>query len=282
MRSSMATGVTDLYLPYFNLKSHPFTITSDPAFIFFSRCHQEALDHLQYGIDNRLGFIEITGEIGCGKTTLCRALLNRLGPDTKTAYIFNSNLTETELMQTILSDLGLDPSHRKRYDLLSELNHYLIEQLALGNNVVAIIDESQNLSIPLLEQIRMLSNLETEKEKLLQIVLVGQPELRDRLNLPELKQLRQRIAIRYHLVPLSAEEVKKYIHHRLLIAGANGTTPSFGEDALEAIYDYSRGVPRLINIVCDKALLLLFAREETHATADMVKECIDEIEGVVI
>ena len=271
-----------MYLPYFNLKTHPFSITSDPSFIFFSRRYQEAFDHLHYGITNRVGFIEITGDIGCGKTTLCRALLNHLGPDTKTAYIFNSNLTEIQLMQTLLSDLGLDPKDKQRYDLYAELNNYLIEQLSVGNNVVLIIDEAQNLSIPLLEQVRMLSNLETETEKLLQIVLVGQPELRDKLNAPELKQLRQRIAIRYHLTPFELEEVHQYIHHRLSIAGANGSTPSFGDDAVKEIHAFSKGVPRLINIVCDKALLLLFARDQCHINQQIIQECIQEIEGVVV
>ena len=270
-----------MYLSYFGLKSHPFSITSDPSFIFFSKRHQEALDHLFYGIRNRLGFIEITGDIGCVKTTLCRAILNQLGPETKTAYIFNSSLNEMQLMQTILSDLGLDPSHKQRYELFSELNEFLINQLMYGNNVVLIIDEAQNLTVPLLEQIRMLSNLETEKEKLLQIVLVGQPELRDKLNSPELKQLRQRIAIRYHLAPLSLEEVRRYVDHRLAVAGARSGFPSFGDDAIEEVFRYSKGAPRLINILCDKALLLLFVRDARHVTAEMVKECIDEIEGVV-
>lgn len=270
-----------MYLSYFNLKSHPFSITSDPSFLFFSKRHREAFDHLLFGIKNRLGFIEITGEIGCGKTTLCRALLNSLGSDTKTAFIFNSSLTETQLLQTLLSDLGVDPSGKNRYELFSELNRFLIEQLALGNNVVLIIDEAQNLSIRLLEQVRMLSNLETEKEKLIQIILAGQPELRDKLNEPALKQLRQRIAVRYHLGPLSREELGGYIQHRLAMAGSSEGRLEFTDDALDRIYAYTKGVPRLINIVCDKALLLSFVRETIRITGEMIQESITEIEGAM-
>ena len=268
-----------MYLEYYGFKALPFAITSDPSFIFFSRRHQEAFDHLLYGIRQRVGFVEITGEIGCGKTTLCRALLNHLGEDTKTAFIFNSSLTETQLMQTLLHDLGLDPARKNRYGLFSELNRFLIEQLVKGNNVVLIIDEAQNLSIRLLEQVRMLSNLETEKEKLLQIILVGQPELRRKLDSPSLRQLRQRIAVRYHIGPLGPEEIGPYIRHRIVTAGANGAGPDFDAEALEEIGRYSGGVPRLVNILCDKALLLSFVQSTRRVTRGMVSKSVEEIEG---
>ena len=222
-----------MYRNHFQLKTRPFSVTSDPAFLFLSKKHREAFDSLLYGIDQRVGFIEITGEIGSGKTTLCRALLNRLPREIQTAYLFNSSLSEVQFLQTFLSDLGLETAKKNRYTLFSDLNEHLIKQLALGNNVVLIIDEAQNLTVKLLEQIRMLSNLETDKEKLLQIILVGQPELRDKLNLPNLRQLRQRIAIRYHLQPLSHDELGEYIHHRLKVAGASDCQAIFSREGIE-------------------------------------------------
>lgn len=270
-----------MYFEYYGFKVPPFAITSDPSFIFYSKRHQEAFDHLLYGIRNRVGFVEITGEIGCGKTTLCRALLNHLGEDTKTAFILNSSLTETQLLQTLLHDLGLDPARKNRYGLFSELNRFLIDQLTRGNNVVLIIDEAQNLSVRLLEQVRMLSNLETEREKLIQIVLVGQPELRDKLKSPGLKQLRQRIAVRYHIGPLDRDEVGAYIHHRVALAGANGTGPFFSPEAVSEIHRITGGVPRLINVLCDKALLLSFVKSAREVTPDMVGQSASEIEGII-
>jgi general secretion pathway protein A len=269
-----------VYESYFTLKCRPFSITSDPSFIFFSRRHQEAFDQLKYGISHRVGFMEVTGEIGCGKTTLCRALLNQLDERTKTAYIFNSSLTGMQLMQTILHDLGMDPVQKSRYELYNLLYHYLIDQLAQQHTVVLIVDEAQNLSVSLLEQIRMLSNLETDKEKLLQIILVGQPQLRDKLKRPSLRQLRQRIVIRYHLGELMKEEVMPYIKHRLVRAGAGPTTPFFEDNAVEAIYEFSNGVPRLINVICDKAMLMAFVRETQKINDSMIRECVEEVEGV--
>ncbi len=269
-----------MYLPYFKFKEKPFSVTSDPAFVYLSQKHREALDHITYGIQNRVGFIEITGEIGTGKTTLCRLLLNQLGPDVKTAFIFNSNLSEMQFMQMFLFDLGLATARKNRHALFSELNRYLIAQLSDHHNVVLIIDEAQNLRVPLLEQIRMLSNLETEKEKLIQIVLVGQPELRAKLNLPHLRQLRQRIAVRYHISPLAGHDVRPYIEHRLHVASENGQIPHFHDAAIEKIHAYSGGVPRLINTVCDKALLLSFVMEKREITSDVIEESIREIEGV--
>jgi general secretion pathway protein A len=269
-----------VYETYFTLKCRPFSITSDPSFIFFSRRHQEAFDQLIYGISHRVGFMEITGEIGCGKTTLCRALLNHLDERTKTAYIFNSSLTGMQLMQTILHDLGMDPARKSRYELYNLLYHYLIDQLAQQHTVVLIVDEAQNLSVSLLEQIRMLSNLETDKEKLLQIVLVGQPQLRDKLKRPSLRQLRQRIVIRYHLSELMKEELMPYIKHRLVQAGAGPTTPFFEDNTVEAIYEFSSGVPRLINVICDKAMLLAFVRETQKINESMIRECVEEVEGI--
>lgn len=237
------------------------------------------MSSLSYGIRERVGFIEITGEIGTGKTTICRALLNQLDEKTKTAFIFNSSLSELQLLQTIIEDLGIKTGKKSRGELFSELNRFLIEQLAHNNNVVVIIDEAQNLSLRLLEQIRMLSNLEAENKKLLQIVLVGQPELREKLKSPKLRQLRQRISVRYHIKALDKEEVPRYIEHRLKLAGANGAAPVFEEKAVDDIFRYSGGVPRLINIVCDKALLTGFVLEKRVIGPSIIRQCINEIEG---
>ncbi|MBI3252198.1 MAG: AAA family ATPase [Candidatus Omnitrophica bacterium] len=270
-----------MYEQFFALKQKPFSLTSNPSFLFLSRRHKEALSSLLYGIKERVGFIEITGEIGAGKTTLCRALLNQLDEKTKTAFIFNSNLSGLQLMQTIVEDLGIEARQKNKGSLFSELNRFLIQQLGLGNNVVLIIDEAQNLSAKILEQIRMLSNLESGNEKLLQIILVGQPELRQKLELPHLRQLRQRIAIRYHIKALDKEEVPLYITHRLNQAGSNGAGPFFDADAYEEIFKYSAGIPRLINNVCDKSLLMAFVLETRSINAEIVKKSIVEIEGGV-
>ncbi len=232
-----------------------------------------------YGIQERVGFIEITGEVGTGKTTLCRALLNELATTVKTAFIFNSNLSEIQLLQTILKDLGIPSGAKSKGALFQALNQFLLEQMRVGGNVVVIIDEAQNLSNKLLEQIRMLSNLESENEKLLQIILVGQPELREKLKDPALRQLRQRIVVRYHIEALDRLEVSRYIGHRLDIAGANGKGPNFEENAIEKVYRYSAGIPRLINILCDKALLNGFVQESRRITENNIQQAIHEIEG---
>ena len=269
-----------VYESFYSLKQKPFAIAANPSFIFFSQRHREAFAYLTYGIKERVGFIEITGEVGAGKTTICRALLNQLDEKTKTAFIFNSNLTELQLMQAIIEDLGIKTEKKNRSALFSELNQFLIQQLTQNNNVVLIIDEAQNLSLQLLEQIRMLSNLEAENEKLLQIILVGQPELREKLKSPSLRQLRQRIAVRYHIEALSQPEVPLYIAHRLQMAGAtNGASPVFDERAVREIFKYSGGIPRLINIVCDKALLLGYVLEKRQIDPEVIKRSITEIEG---
>ncbi|MCM8782299.1 MAG: XrtA-associated ATPase [Candidatus Omnitrophica bacterium] len=269
-----------MYREFFGLKEKPFSVTSDPNFLFLSRVHKEAFSHLIYGIKERKGFLEITGEIGAGKTTLCRALLNQLDKHTKSAFVFNSTLPELQLLQTILEDFGLVLERRTKVSMLRQLNNFLIEELSRGNNVILILDEAQNLKPSILEEIRMLSNLETEKEKLFQIILVGQPELKSKLNSPSLKQLRQRIGVRFHITPLEKDEIDKYIYHRLSVAGSNGQI-RFSEDAIESIYSYSGGIPRLINMVCDKALLLAYVMETKDISLPIVERSIQEIEGVI-
>jgi general secretion pathway protein A len=265
-------------LQYYKLQEPPFNITPDPRFLFFSRQHQEAFDHLLFGIREHKGFIQLTGEVGTGKTTVCRRLLEELGPNYKTALILNPFLSATQLLRAIAHELGLRPRRTDRLSLLHALNDYVLDEINAGNDVVLLFDEAQNLSGELLELIRLLSNLETHNQKLLQICLVGQPELREKLADPSLRQLRQRITIRYHLKPLSREETAEYINRRLELAGANGA-PLFDGAAVQRVYQYSGGVPRLINAVCDKALLAGFVKEQRLVTEDLVKLAIDELQG---
>jgi general secretion pathway protein A len=267
-----------MYRKFYKIQEKPFNVTSDPNFLYLSRKHREALSHLLYGIEERKGFLEVTGEIGTGKTTLCRALLNKLDGNTKTALILNPDLSQLQLLQAIVEDFGLTVEKKSKMHIFKQLNKFLLEQLSCGNNVVLIIDEAQNLKGPILEQIRLLSNLETEKEKLFQIVLVGQPELHKKLDAPQLQQLKQRIAVRYHIMPLERNEVKEYIEHRLAVAGSVGDIV-FKDEAIDRIYSYSGGVPRLINILCDKALLLGFVLESKIIDANIIEKSIREIEG---
>ncbi|MFH1877861.1 MAG: AAA family ATPase [Candidatus Omnitrophota bacterium] len=268
-----------MYTQFYRLNENPFNVTSDPDFLFPSSTHKEALEHLIYGINQRKGFVEITGEIGSGKTTLCRALINRLDSRTKTSLILNSSLPENQLLEEILFDFGIAPERRSKGLFLRRLNEFLLEQLSLGNNTVLIIDEAQNLRLSALETIRMLSNLETNKEKLLQIVLVGQPQLHDKLKSSDLIQLRQRISVRFHIRALEKDEMRDYVYHRLSVAGSKGDIV-FSPEAIEAIFEYSKGIPRLTNLVCDKALLYGFV-EETHLIEScMIEKGINEIEGI--
>ncbi len=267
-----------MYLEFYGLRENPFNVTSDPHFLYLSCTHKEALNHLLYGINQRKGFIEITGEIGAGKTTLCRALLNRFDNKTKTSLIFNSNLPENQLLEAVVTDFGIIPEKKNKVTFFKQLNNFLLEQLSSGNNTVLIIDEAQNLRSNTLETIRMLSNLETEKEKLLQIILVGQPELRKKLNSPDLAQLRQRITIRFHVEALKRAEIKKYIEHRLMVAGSDGNI-TFTEEAINCIYQYSKGIPRVINVICDKSLLSGFVQETRLIEHILVRKSIEETEG---
>ncbi|MBU4590479.1 MAG: XrtA-associated ATPase [Candidatus Omnitrophica bacterium] len=268
-----------MYLKFYGLKEKPFSVTADPNFLYLSRHHREAISHMRYGIEERMGFLEITGEIGTGKTTICKGLLNTLDEHIKTAFILNSNLSEIQILQAIVEDFGIRLKNKNKLTMLNELNKFLLDQLKQNNNAVLIIDEAQNLKPSLLEQIRLLSNLETEKEKLLQIILVGQPELKEKLASKELEQLRQRIAIRYHILPLDRDEVGGYISHRLEVAG-NHNGNFFKHDAIDSIFKFSRGVPRLINIICDKALLSGYVAEKKSIDNNMIKKCAKEIEGI--
>ncbi len=249
-----------MYNDFYNFKESPFNITSDPDFFFPSSRHEEAFNHLVYGIGSRKGIIVITGEIGTGKTILCRTLLNRLDKTVKTALILNPNFSDLQLLQMIINDLEIRYTKKTKLDLVGAIRLFLIEESAQGHNVAVIIDECQNLNIRQLEQIRLLSNLETEKEKLLQIILVGQPELGEKLKNPALRQLTQRVTVRYHILPLQKDEIRNYIKHRLEVAGADPKL-HFTPQAIETVYAISQGTPRLINILCDRALLAGFSKE---------------------
>jgi general secretion pathway protein A len=266
-----------MYCKHFNLNERPFNVTADPSFFFSSDKHKEALSHLLYGVSQRKGVIVITGEVGTGKTTLCRFFLDHLGDKVKTAFILNPFFSEMQLLEAIIKDFGIEVKNKTRFNIIGEFNKFLLRETEAGSNVVLIIDEAQNLKPLQLEQIRLLSNLETSKDKLVQLVLVGQPELNHRLSLNSLRQLEQRVVVRYHITPLNTQEVKDYINHRLDIAGSNNQTVSFTEDAYQKIFDFSNGTPRLINILCDRALLAAFTAEKNTIDIDTIIHCIDEM-----
>jgi general secretion pathway protein A len=267
-----------VYLEFYHLKQPPFDITPNPRFLFHSTKHREAFNHLLYGIRERKGFVQLTGEVGAGKTTLCRALLEQLDEKYSTALILNPVLNGDELMKAIATEYGLDVKGKDRLETISAISNYLLKQTLAGKETVLIIDEAQNLTEDLLEQVRLISNIETDDRKLLQIVLMRQPELRDRLNSPRLKQLRQRITVRYHLRALTRPEVGEYIRHRLTLAGSNGM-PTFTAPAVWRVFRYSGGVPRLVNAVCDKALLAGFVERSQQINYRMIGRAIRELEG---
>ncbi len=269
-----------MYRSLFGLVESPFNLTPDPRYLFLSRSHQEAYDHLRYGIDQRKGFIEVIGGIGTGKTTLCKALLNNLDPRIRTAYIFNPSVSEIELLQAINEEFGLDGKGQTKKELIDSLNRFLIEELARRGKAVLIIDECQNLDPKVLEEIRMLSNLETDNEKLIQIILVGQPELHELLSTPSLQQLNERISVRAFLTPLSKMDTRAYIHHRLAVAGSKGGI-QFTEGALKQIYRYSQGNPRRINNICDRSLLVAFTQNSFKVRKSYVIRAISEIDGTM-
>lgn len=267
-----------MYKQFYGLKEHPFKLTPDPDFLYLSPIHKKALLYLTYGLESKKGFIQLTGEIGSGKTTLIRSLLKSLHKEVKTAYIVNPKLTFNELFRTILSQFSIvtpDSAEPKDF-MLDKFCQYLINQAKEGCPVVIILDEAQNIEPPVLEEIRLLSNLETDKEKLLQVVFVGQPELRDIFSQPELKQLKQRISTSVHIEPLSRTEIERYINHRMMVAGSNGSV-IFEKKACDEIYLYSSGIPRLINIVCDAVLLAGYVEEKKVFDGAMVREVISEL-----
>ncbi len=268
-----------MYLDFYGLREAPFSITPDPRFVFLSERHRDALAHLLYGIGQGGGggFVQLTGEVGTGKTTLCRLLLEQLPENVRVALVLNPRLTPLELLQSIAEELGIDIEGRRDSlkRLVDALNGYLIDAYAKGLRVVLIVDEAQNLSFDALEQIRLLTNLETATQKLLQIILLGQPELRDMVAQPELRQLAQRITARYHLLPLNAEETEAYLRHRLGVAGS--ARFPFTKLAVRRLHQHSGGVPRLVNTIADRALMAGYAKEQAQIGERLVDRAAAEV-----
>ena len=267
-----------MYQEFYGLKEKPFSLTPDHQFLYLSESHQTAIESLLYGIHERSGFMVLTGDIGTGKTTICRTLLEKLGPKVRTAVIFDSFISEGDLLKSILRDFGLPCIGGSKKDRMDALNKFLIQILSQGENAVLIVDEAQNLSIFGLEQIRMLSNLETGKEKMLQIILMGQLEFEQKLQAPKLKQLNQRVAIRHRLRRLTRPETELYIQQRLMVAGACGRI-QFAKSALDKIYQFSQGTPRLINLLCDRTLMAGFVEQTYQINKEIVEKARVSISG---
>src|SRR5688500_17188171 len=272
-----------MYERFYELRERPFALSPDPDYLYPSRVHREALDYLRYGLESHAGFVVITGEIGSGKTTLLQTLLRGLDNETTVGRIVNTMLDPRELLETIMIDFGLDPTGKGKPLILRDLSQYLVDQRLAGRMVLLVIDEAQNLSLAALEELRMLSNLETEKSKLMQIVMVGQPDLRDKLQASELEQLRQRITVSYHLQPLDAGETANYINHRLRRA-ALGAPLEFPREVTGVIHARSRGVPRIINVICDAALVFGYAEERRQVDRALMDDVLEELEltGVLL
>jgi general secretion pathway protein A len=270
-----------MYAPFFGLRQEPFSIAPDPRYLFMSERHREALAHLLYGVKGGGGFVLLTGEIGAGKTTVCRCFLEQIPKRCNVAYIFNPKLTVEELLKTVCHEFGIPAPHEGPgvatvKDYVDALNEFLLKTHSVGQNNVLIIDEAQNLSADVLEQLRLLTNLETNERKLLQIVLIGQPELRTMLARPELEQLAQRVIARFHLEALSPDETAQYIRHRLAVAGMKRSIP-FDRQALQRVHALSRGVPRRINLLCDRALLGAYAVGKSQVDNAIVDKAAGEV-----
>lgn len=270
-----------MYQSFYGLSEMPFNITPDPKFLYLSPTHQEALQHLKYGVQQKKGFIVLVGEVGCGKTTICRRFINELDAEHyETALILNPRITEIEMLRAILSELGETHLAQSQHDLASQINRVLLHRIEQGRDIVLVIDEAQNLSFKVLEQIRLLSNLETDKQKLLQIVLIGQPELKETLAQDRLRQLRQRILVHSELRPLTLHDTEHYVQHRLTLAGACGR-PFFTAPAMRSIHRVSKGIPRVINNLCDKALLSAFVRDSDEVNYWDVRRAIKEVSSLI-
>jgi general secretion pathway protein A len=270
-----------MYTRYFGLTEKPFSIAPDPHFLYFSELHREALAHLLYGIKSDGCLVLLTGEVGTGKTTVSRCLVEQLPESTDIALILNPKLTVNELLATICEELQIEgiESHNSVKYYIDILNHHLLDSHAKGRNTILIIDEAQDLAPDILEQLRLLTNLETHKEKLLKIILLGQPELRQLLDQPELSHVNQRITSRYHLLPLQEQDVLAYVEHRIRIAGG-GRARLFSDKALKRVYELSQGIPRLINVLCDRALLGAYVEEKDQVDQEILEKASYEITGL--
>ncbi len=268
-----------MYCQFFGFNEKPFTITPNPNFLYLSGIHREAFAHLLYGIDSHAGFIALTGEVGTGKTTVLRTLLSQLNTEKyRSALIFNPCVSAEQLLANICREFGCESSGPHGFGHLDDLNRYLLEQNAAGRTVVLVIDEAQNLTPDVMEQVRLISNLETEQDKLIQIILAGQPELNDVLNRHDLRQLSQRITVRCRLTPMKLNDTQDYISHRLKVSGSR-IPGLFTRGAVKKIYRFSRGIPRLINVVCDQALVLAWTRESLTVTSSIATQVIAEAQA---
>ena len=265
------------YLEHFNLSEQPFRLTPDPDFLYWSMQHARAKAYMESTIWLADGFVVITGEIGSGKTTLLESFLTELDDDVVYAVVSQTQLTPTQFLQAVLTEFGFKPFDKRKVELLDILNNFLIEQYSNGKKVVLIVDEAQNLSTKVLEEVRMLSGIETHKEKVLRIILAGQPELKETLESPSLKQLLQRVRLRFHVGPLDLNDIHEYIGHRMAVAGRKDSGV-FGDDCYEVIYAYTGGIPRLVNTLCDTALLVAFADEKKSLTAADIMTAVDELD----
>jgi len=267
-----------MYAAYFGLKENPFSLSPEPRYLFLSEQHRDALNCMIYGIKEKKGFVLISGDIGIGKTTICRSLINLLDDSVETALIFNTAISDLDLLETVIGEYGIAiiSGSRTKKNYIDVLNDFLLRNFATGKTAVLVIDEAQNLSHGVLEQIRMLSNLETETEKLLQIILIGQPELSNTLMLPALRQLNERITVRYDLKPLSSPEVREYIQHRLMVAQGPGSL-QFTKGAFNLIYTFTEGIPRRINALCDRALLIAYTKNVSKIDRKIVKLAVHDI-----
>jgi general secretion pathway protein A len=267
-----------MYERFYRLRERPFALTPDPDYLYPSRVHKEALSYLRYGIESHAGFVVITGAIGSGKTTLLQTMLRGLDGQTTVARVMNTLLDPRELLESAMIDLGLDPAGKSKPAMLKAFGEFLVNERASGRLVLLVIDEAQNLTLPALEEIRMLSNLETEKSKLLQIILIGQPDLRDKLDRPELEQLRQRITVSYHLEPIDSDETNHYVNHRLALASIAAPL-SFPREVTDRIFDRSGGVPRLINVIADATLVFGYGEERSEIDASLIEEVITDLDA---
>ena len=269
-----------MYCEFFGFSEKPFTITPNPRFVFLSTVHREAFARLLYGVDSHAGFIALTGEVGTGKTTMLRTLLTQLDPEKyRSALIFNPCMSAEQLLAGICREFGVKAGEQSRSGYLDALNSFLIEQNKAGRTVVLVIDEAQNLDPDVLEQVRMISNLETERDKLIQIILAGQPELDEILRRHDLRQLNQRITVRCRLTPMKLDDTARYINHRLKISGSR-IPDIFSPAAVRRIYRFSHGIPRLINVACEQALVIAWTREIRSVSSSMAAEVIEELQPV--
>lgn len=266
-----------MYLEFFKLKELPFRLTPDSEFLYMSGAHSRAKAYMDYTVWNREGFVVITGEIGCGKTTLIQKLLSELDENVLVAKIFQTQLDEVEFLQAVLVEFGLNPFNAKKVELIDMLNTFLLDNFLELKQLVLIVDDAHNLSLKVLEEIRMLSGLETRKEKVLHVILVGQPSLNDMLDAPEMEQLLQRVRLRYHIKSLSDNDTRDYIHHRLRIAGAEDPEGVFTPDTYPIIYKYTGGLPRLINTLCDTAMTCAFADNVHTVSLSILNTAIEEL-----